>query len=369
MHPARPRTAPLALALVAAATLLLGACAGSSSDGGGASDDASTSADETTTTTEPVVDAAPAGEVATGEPVASAGCGRTRVRSDVLVKTFLDDSDRWFLLTTPLAHDGTTPLPLVIDLHGLSEGADVHSRMTDLATDADEEGFIVAMPEGTGTPVRWQVGLDPADNPDLAFVAEMLDQLEGKLCIDTSRIYATGLSNGAFFSSALGCSLSDRIAAIAPVAGVLRPEGCDPSRPVPVLSFHGTADPILLFNGGVGGRLNEVLENGPGAETTEEALPPADLDGPGYPANIRAWAEANGCEPDPTDEVISDTATRQVFDCPADGATEFIVLDGGGHSWPGSEFSKSIENVVGPTDDLDANAEIWAFFQRFRLPD
>jgi polyhydroxybutyrate depolymerase len=366
---ARPtRRSPAVLSLVATATLLLGACAGSDGDDASSGTPTTTADADATTTTAPT-DAAEPGEVAVGEPVPSAGCGTTNVRSEILAKTYLDDSDRWFLLTTPLAHDGTTPLPLVLDLHGLSEGADVHSRMSDLATDADEEGFVVVMPEGEGTPVRWRIGLTPEDNPDLQFAIDLLDQLEAKLCIDTSRVYATGLSNGAFFSSVLGCSLSDRIAAIAPIAGVIHPEGCATTRPVPVLSMHGTADPILLFNGGVGGRLNEVLENGPGAETTEEALPEADLDGEGYPANIRAWAEANGCSPDPSDERVSDTVLRQTWDCPPEGATEFLVMEGGGHSWPGSEFSKLVENVVGPTDDLDANTEIWAFFQRFRLPD
>jgi polyhydroxybutyrate depolymerase len=358
----------LAVALALTGALLLGACAGSSDEAAEGGDPTTTEADDATTTTTEAVDAAAPGEVATGEPVPSAGCGRTEVRSVVLEKTFLDDSDRWFLLNTPLEHDGSTPLPVVLDFHGLSEGADVHSQMSAMGPFADEEGFVVVMPHGTGTPVRWQVDLDPTEGSDLQYAIDLIDQLEAKLCIDTSRIYATGLSNGAFFSSVLGCSLSERIAAIAPVAGVIRPEGCDPARPVPVLAFHGTEDPILLFNGGVGGRLSEVLENGPGAETTEAELPEADLDGEGYPANIRAWAEANGCEGEPTDEQLTETVLRQAWDCPAEAAVEFYVLEGGGHSWPGSEFSKQITEIVGPTDDLDANEVLWAFFQRFRLP-
>lgn len=346
------------------AGLLLAGCAGSSG-----SDDAApvASPDADEQAADPTTTAAEGGP-ASSAPVPSAGCGRTEVRSVVLEKTYLDDSERWFLLNTPLEHDGETPIPLVLDVHGLSEGAEVHTKMSDLAAFGDDHGFAVVFPHGTGTPVRWQIGLTPEENPDLQYAIDLLDQLEAKLCIDTSRVYATGLSNGAFFSSVLACSLADRIAAVAPVAGALRPDGCEPARPVPVLAFHGTADPILLFNGGVGTRLNEVLAEGPGAEPSDAALPPADLDGPGYPANVAAWAADNGCEDEPADEAETETVTRRTYDCPDGADVEFLILDGGGHSWPGSEFSKAVEAMVGPTDDLDANQEIWDFFQRFALP-
>ena len=361
----------LGTAVAISSLVLLASCGGSGGSGGsseGADNDPTPSSTTAPATQETKTDAVGPGEVATGEAVASAGCGRTEVRSVVEEKTFVDDSDRWYLLTTPLAHDGETPVPLVLDFHGLSEGAVVHSQMSAMAPFAEDNDFAVIMPEGMGTPVRWEIGLTPDENPDLQYTIDLLDQVENQLCIDTSRIYSTGLSNGAFFSSVLGCSLSDRIAAIAPIAGVLFPESCTPERAVPMLGFHGTADPILFYNGGVGTRLSEVLTNGPGAETTEAELPEVDINGEGYPANVRAWADANGCEPDPTGEELTDTVLRQTWDCPAEGTVEFLVLDGGGHSWPGSEFSKAIEDIVGPTDDLDANAELWAFFQRFRLP-
>lgn len=369
---ARPARALLAVLLATSLAVGTAACSDDGADdadaptttaaGGTSPGDASgdgDAADEATTAVGP-------GEVATAPPVPSAGCGTTEVRSTSLEERFLDDSDRWFLLTTPLDHDGTTPLPLVIDFHGLSEGAVIHSRMSDFGTFAEENGIIAVLPNGTGTPVRWDVGLDIDSNPDLAFVDAMLDQLEAELCVDTSRIYATGLSNGAFMSSTVACSLADRFAAVAPVAGVLRSEDCAPARPVPMLGFHGTADDILIFNGGVGGRLNEILAGNTDAEAEE--LPEVDLDGEGYPANVRAWAEDNGCEPEPTDTDLSDTALLRTYDCPADAAVEFIVLEGGGHSWPGSEFSASLEGVIGATDPLSANETMWAFFQRFALP-
>jgi polyhydroxybutyrate depolymerase len=364
-----------AIAFALAGALLLAACgggSGSEADGGGA-DGGPTEAGETTTTAaaEPeAVTAAPVGEVATSEPVPSAGCGTTDVRSVELQKEFLDDSDRWFLLTTPLDHDGDTPLPVVLDFHGLMEGADIHSRMSDMTPDALEEGYVLVTPNGTGTPIRWAVDPDREANADLVYTDALLDQLEAMLCIDTSRVYATGLSNGAFMSSVLACTMSDRIAAVAPVAGIIHPDPCPTERPVPVLAFHGTDDPILLFNGGVGDRLNTVMTEGPGTDPGDEpALPEADLEGEGFPANARAWAEQNGCDAEPVDEQVSDTVLWRTYPCDADAAVEFVVIEGGGHTWPGSQFSANLENIMGVTEmDLDANAEIWAFFQRFALP-
>lgn len=354
-------------AIAAVVALGLSACAGSS--GGDAAKDGG-SADKAASTTTAAVRAAGPGEVATGAPTPSAGCGTSTVRALDLDKQYLDDSDRWFLLTTPKEHDGKTPLPMVIDYHGLSEGADVHAKMSQFSPFAQQHGFILVTPNGTGTPIHWEASPDPKGNADLVFTGDLLDQLEGELCVDTSRIYATGLSNGAFMSSAVACTMADRFAAVAPVAGLQHPTPCDPGRPMPILTFHGTADPILLFNGGVGDRLGEIMSKGVGQVGQDtSSVPKADLEGPGYPKAVREWAKQNGCDPKPTDHQLTDTVLTRTYDCPADGAVEFVVLQGGGHSWPGSEFSKAVERVVGPTDmSIDADELIWAFFQRFQLP-
>jgi polyhydroxybutyrate depolymerase len=376
----RPRPARRALALVLASALLVAGCAGSDGDSGGdgSSGSPTTEAGAASSTTEAPDEAAdagttaaPAGEVASAEPVPSAGCGSSTTGEVALERRTLPGSDRFYLLTTPPEHDGETPLPLVIDYHGLAEGAEIHATFSSFGPYAAENGFVVVGPHGTGEPVGWNVGLDPAANPDLEFTDFLLDELEADLCIDTSRVYATGLSNGAMMSSTLACTRADRFAAVAPIAGIMRADDCEPSRPVPVLTMHGTADPILLFNGGVGDRLGNALGSGPGSDTTEPeaALPPADLDGPGYPAATLAWAEGNGCTGDPTDTEVTPTITERTWDCPTEAPVEFLILEGGGHSWPGSEFGKAAESIVGPTDmSLDATDAIWTFFQRFALP-
>ena len=311
--------------------------------------------------------AAPEGEVASGPAVPSAGCEAGATEQADLAESTLDvrGEARRYLLSAPAWAEGDEPLPLLLDFHGLAEGADVHAGMTQFGPMGVEEGFVTVFPHGRGTPVRWDVTTDPATNDDLAYVAAVLDRVEAERCVDTSRVYATGLSNGAMMSSAVACAMADRVAAIGPIAGIALPEPCEPSRPVPVLTVHGTADPILRFNGGIG-----LIGGGPpepGATTTTTAS--ADLDGEGYPEIVRGWAEIDGCEPEPTDEELSDEVIERTYECPEESPVVFLIVRGGGHSWPGSDFSRSIEGVVGPTTtDIDASRVVWDFVTRFRLP-
>lgn len=300
----------------------------------------------------------------------SAGCeGPGTAKADLVEATMdIRGVERRFLVSGPAWADGDEPPPLVVDFHGLAEGANVHAQMTQLGPLGVEEGFVTVFPHGTGAPVAWNVDPDLEANDDLAFVAALLDRLEAERCLDTDRVYATGLSNGAMMTSTVACTMADRFAAIAPVAGLTLPETCEPSRPVPVLTIHGTADPILLFNGGVDTAVLGDALGGEGMSETATTVA-ADLDGEGYPANVRGWAELNGCDEAPDDEEVSDEVILRTYDCPDDAPVEFFIVEGGGHSWPSSEFSRSIEQFVGPTtSDIDGSREVWDFVSQFRLP-
>ena len=305
------------------------------------------------------------------EVVPSAGCEDAGAQPQAdLVESSIESGgvSRRYLLSSPATEAGDDPLPLVLDFHGLAEGADVHAGMTQLGPLGVEESFVTVFPHGTGQPVHWNTGTDPA-NPDLVYVAALLDTVEAARCIDTSRVYATGLSNGAMMTSAVACAMADRVAAVAPIAGLTRPEPCEPSRPVPVLTVHGTADPILLFNGGIGTGVLTAALSGGGAEAAPTTTLPPDLDGAGYPETVRQWAEIDGCDVAlATDERVSDEVIVRTYECPEGAPVEFYIVEGGGHSWPGSEFSRSIGQIVGPTTtDIDASAEAWRFFRQFAL--
>ena len=342
------RLGSAALALV----LLAGAC--------GSNDD--TAQGDSTDTT-----AVTATEVAA---VPSAGCGTsttgavTEERREVALTDPETGETRWYLVTTPPVHDGNTPLPVVLDFHGFTEGAIVHAAHSALSPFAAEEGFVAVFPQGTGNPVRWNAL--PIDGPatfggadDLTYVDAVLDAIDADLCVDTARIYATGLSNGAGMASLLGCERTGRFAAVAPVAGVRPPNECAEGAATPILAFHGTADPILIYNGGTGDLAGLLGGSG------DTAAPEAVIDGEGYPKSIRAWAAHNGCTPDPTKTPIGDDVEHWVFDCPTGAEVEFYAIIGGGHTWPGSEFSRSIAAIAGPTSfTISANEVMWNFFGR-----
>ncbi len=298
------------------------------------------------------------------DPTVSAGCmdrpadRRATVEAEHLIE--VGGEQRRYLLTTP-ASDGDEPLPVVFDFHGLMEGSEVHARMSEYSALAEEEGFIAVFPEGSGDPLHWNVAAS-GPNEDLDYFDALLGELVDDTCVDLSRIYATGLSNGAMFTSLLMCQRSRVLAAAVPVAGLLDLEPCSSAHPVPTLTYHGTADPILLFNGGVDTSAIPGLDDGGDVSVTTDG---ADLFGEGYPAAAAAVAERNGCDPEPTDEPFSDEVIRRVYDCPAGADVEFWIIEGGGHSWPSSQFSVAIEGVVGPTTfDVDATRDGWDFMSR-----
>jgi polyhydroxybutyrate depolymerase len=298
--------------------------------------------------------------------IASPGCHLSRpaprVRNRIGTVSVLG-ANRHYLLTTPAPH--VLPAPLVLDFHGYGEGALTESLTSGFGDLGQRDGFLVAFPVGSGTPIGWDTSSAPG-NPDVRFVSALLDRLEATQCIDEARVYATGLSQGAFMTSTLACVLSGRLAAVAPVAGVVLPRPCPTTRPVPLLAFHGTKDPILHFNGGIG---RKVLAADLSARPQPlPELPKARLFGPGYPAHVAAWASKDGCRARATDTSMAPGVIHRSYLCPTGVAVEFDIIVGGGHTWPGSMVSAQIAAFVGPTTmQIDATTAIWAFFRQFHL--
>lgn len=347
----------------------------------------SSSGSASPSSTGPAPAANPSDQVAGGAPVPSSGCAQPSAPSVTSLRQNLtvDGAARWYLLDTPApstpsptkVRPSTTSTtqeaarPLVLDFHGLAEGAVIHSDTTQFGVLGQQDGFVVAFPQGTGNPAQWDTTSQKPTNPDLQFVTAMLDQIESTQCIDTSRVYASGFSDGSFMVSLLACTMSNRFAAIAAVSGLQLDKPCLTTRRVPILAFHGTADPILFFNGGIGtATLNKVLGKAPApsASTTTTTTQPAKLHGPGYPATVQAWAVKDGCDPHSTDTKLSSQVIRRTYRCPAGTDVEFYIILGGGHAWPGSKISQAISSLTGfTTFQINATDTIWSFFHRFQL--
>ena len=263
-------------------------------------------------------------------------------------------TERRFTVQVPEGYDGTTPIPVVLALHALT--VDNHFVPSMYGLDS-LSGAVVVAPSGLleGTTPYWVAARTEPPSRDVTFIADLLDLLESELCVDPGRVYSTGMSNGAQMSSLLACQLDDRIAAVAPLAGVEWPSSCD-GGPVPVLAFHGDADPFVGYEGG-------GLDAATIADTHAwHGDVPADVpDHEGVEAAMAAWAEHNGCEAEPEVEQVSDEVVRTTWQG-CDAETVLYRIVGGGHTWPGRP-QPGFEDSFGPTTmDIDATALILDFF-------
>jgi polyhydroxybutyrate depolymerase len=228
--------------------------------------------------------------------------------------------------------------------------------MTGMSALADQEGFIVAAPAGVGA--SWNAGAccgqaHEQGVDDVGFTRAILDELASELNIDPKRVFATGMSNGARFTHRLGCELSDRIAAIAPVAGVLTNRNlssgevafqCQPSRPVPVFEIHGLADGCSPYNGGAG-------VGGPFVN-------------PSVPDTIQTWVTIDGCSNQTAASAPSASTGCVTHSSCAPGASVTLCsVSQGGHVWPGGNQNSSWRECGGEwVMDFPATSQIWAFF-------
>ena len=276
---------------------------------------------------------------------------------------FHDNRERTYLVHVPAEYDGSRPWPVVFAFHGGATDAAAMSRFCGLTGKADRAGFIVVYPNGTGRRehlLTWNAGTCCGyamwnNVDDVGFIGAVIDQLARETNIDLRRVYATGMSNGAMLAYRLAAELSERIAAIAAIAGPMATETCSPSRPVPIIHFHGTADEFAPFEGGIGARsIAHVYKHS--VEYT-----------------IGKWLVANDCPPEPSVErlpLIEDDnmpVVKKVYGPGRDGAEiELYIIENGGHTWPGLPPRVAF---LGPcTRNISANDLLWDFFQRHPLP-
>jgi polyhydroxybutyrate depolymerase len=264
----------------------------------------------------------------------SPGCGTAAPLGDSIETLVTEQGDRAYRLHVPASYEPGEPAPLVLNFHGYGRTATEQEAYSGLVPVADRAGFILVTPEGSGHPQAWDIPGIYAENgfDDVGFVAQLLVRLEHDLCVDTARIYATGMSNGAEMAALAGCRLGENFAAIAPVAGVIF-DACE-GEPVPVIAFHGTFDFNVPF----------------------ESAPPA----------MAEWARFNGCAGGALTEVVAESVRLTAYQECAGEDTVLYIVDGGGHTWPGAPDDSG---GVGPTShEIDASALIWAFFEAHPKP-
>lgn len=247
-----------------------------------------------------------------------------------------------------LFHPAPAGAPLVVFLTGTGGTAAWADRETGWSKLAAREGFALAVPEALppdptappsflANPPRWNDGSPPLfDGPqadDVAFLTAVLDDASGRFGTDPRRVFVTGFSNGAGMAFRFAAERAERVAAVAPVAGLCWVRDPKPARPVPTLYTVGTHDLLVPFRGGEV-RLpwnNRLVRRPPVTETLER------------------WAVALGCSPIPA---VQREGTVRVERYPGPVAFDAVTVAGLGHHWPAGP----------PSDAVNATEMIWAFF-------
>jgi polyhydroxybutyrate depolymerase len=257
---------------------------------------------------------------------------------------------RDYVLHVPAAYDPGRATPLVISLHAAALWGAAQRDISQWNRVADTNGFLVVYPSAERAGPRvWHVEKGPGLMRDVRFISELIDTLEAHYDIDRRRIYANGLSNGGGMSFVLSCTLSDRIAAIGMVgaAQTLPWSWCTDRRPVPMIDFHGTADPPVPYAGG------------------KTWIAPERF--PNIPLWAANWARRNQCQTQLADSTVAPDVIRRAYTkCGADATVLLYTISGGGHTWPGGGALPPWS--LGRTStSIDASAEMWRFFRDHAL--
>jgi polyhydroxybutyrate depolymerase len=286
--------------------------------------------------------------------------GCVQKRDSLLVNNI----ERTYIIHVPSSYHENEPVPLVIVLHGGGGNAKNIEEVTGFSDKADQKGFIVVYPDGTGK-LRYRLltwnggfccGYALQNNvDDVYFIKTLISHIQSIYSVNESRIYVTGISNGGVMTYRIASELSDIIAAAAPVAGSIGGQATEqekiwrisePKYPVSIITFHGMNDTRVPYDGG------HSIEN----DTYVYYWMSVN-------ESISFWTYHNHCYKTPVTN-ISDSGNI-IIDTYKGGKnnTEVVLytIVNGTHSWPGGK--KGWKNGDNPTLEISATDIIWDFFE------
>lgn len=284
-------------------------------------------------------------------------------QADIYDSLFISPDWRGYNVHLPQGYAPSVKYPLILGFHGGQQagktdiGWQALPLLSKLSEKADKEGFIVVYPEGKEfiTGRSWNAGAccPPSSSKavdDVAFVNSLLNKLFTRYSVDTTRVYATGTSNGAMFCYRLACELSHRIAAIAPNAASHMLQPCNPVNRVPIISFNSKIDPVVPYGGGFGPSTVPFLK---------------DVYFPGQDSNLCIWARMDTCLQ--REMVVNGQNKNYDFiklsNCKCPKEIHHYATTDGGHSWPGGN-----PNDISPaSQQINATDLLWDFFKNYTL--
>ena len=274
----------------------------------------------------------------------------------------VDGNARSFIVYLPTGYNNAGKMPMIFAIHGGSGTPEGMINIANFKTIANRDKVVLVYPAGIQN--NWNDGRPTTPNQlginDVSFFNQICDYMITNNSVDGTKIYATGISNGGFMSSRLGCELSNRIAAIAVDAATIEATtiapSCNPGRRVPAIYIHGTTDPLVPFTGG------QMTAGGTAGGTVLSHFQAIDK-----------WVAINGCNTTPiiTDlpDIANDGTTikQRVYSGGTNGSevVSYVVINGG-HTWP-QGYQYLNEAIIGKTSqDMNACEVIWTFFKRFK---
>ncbi len=288
----------------------------------------------------------------------SARCGSNAVPGSRTLTLTIAGHERLVIVHVPSGYKSSSPVALVLNLHGSGSTAAQQESFSGMDATADRHSFIVAYPQGliaSGTGFDWNIPDVPlaggsyppkGSASDVKFLVDLVSRLASMYCINRDEVYATGMSGGGRMASQLACDASNTFAAVAPVAGLRRPTPCPTTRPVPVIAFHGTADPIDPYKG-----------HGE-AYWTYSVQDAASL-----------WASQDECSTIATTVRHKGYTLSDYSKCGAGAVVELYSLKGEGHEWPGGPtMPLAITDILGAQSQaVNADEVMWSFFAQHPL--
>jgi polyhydroxybutyrate depolymerase len=256
--------------------------------------------------------------------------------------------DRFYRIDLPAKPKGA---PLILVLHGGGGDPDQIARVSGLSRAARREGYAVIFPAGTGNRLRtWNAGYccGPAARKgvdDLAFLTQVIADAQSRFGLGT-RVYMTGMSNGAMLAETYAAQNPDRLRAVAAVSGTMDTGAIRVLGPVPMLILHGTADQNVPYDGGRGDNSLTRTNYASVASAVAAFLGP-------WGSGLSTSTQTINRKADGTTVVVTDTSKG------AQLALRLMTIEGGGHNWPGGAKPRS---DMAMTEEIDANTEILRFF-------
>ncbi|WP_437732481.1 alpha/beta hydrolase family esterase [Sorangium sp. So ce1335] len=233
------------------------------------------------------------------------------------------DGTRSYVVRLPASYTGASPMPLVLDFHTFGGTPAAEAEASGYRELAEREGFLVAWPQGIDG--AWNIGpccTTSRDVDDVGFARALVQQVQAEACVDVKRVYAVGVANGGGMAYHLACNAADLVAGVAPSAFDLlaaSEQPCQPARPVTAISFRGTADVLVPYEGG-----------------PQQAPNGADITFLGAVGTFERWAELNECTGAPSAADSNGCSTTS--SCAGGVEVTLCTEQGGGMAWGSPEI-------------------------------